>query len=164
MLSGNDAQEELARVTALLEEAGKNTALRREPIETLFAESTNKIIGLTGIYPAALDGGRIVTGVDFHECMVYWFNLSMPVMKLEIQQTIGRACKEYWTNQKNLLVIWGLHYPLCNSTKEGVRQIRVMTDAEWGHDSEKLMKSFNKMDFRRHHDLAKRCTGPIKWK
>jgi hypothetical protein len=149
--------EEAVRINAMMDELGKNTALRKNPYEEAMALG-GTIVYMAMQFPFAWNGGRVLTDDVIYEGMYYLYETGLtPLLKLAVNQAIG-ARREFLVMIKNLLMLASGTPAACHTTTKNVAYVRAGTDAEWGEDNEKLMDSLLCINFKRHHEIG-RSTG-----
>jgi hypothetical protein len=111
-LSLGDATGEQARIKALVEEAGKNPALRKDLFAVLMAEYLNPAIFMNGTFPFAFNGGRRLTNDDLYQSLTYNFEVCLPLMRQACEQSIG-ARREWLEVHRCVICVLCIAYPIC---------------------------------------------------
>jgi hypothetical protein len=109
---GDDATGEQARIKALMEEAGKNPALRKDPFAILVAEKSNPVMFLAGIFPFAFNGGRRLTDDDLCQAMTYSFEVILPLATQARDQSVG-ARREWHDFHRCTVTMYAGAYSIC---------------------------------------------------
>jgi hypothetical protein len=106
------ATGENARITALMEEAGKNPALRKDPFAIVVTEKANHVSALSGSLPFALNGGRRITDDDLCQAMTYGFENILPLLKQARDQSVG-ARREWHDFHRCTMTMYSAAYAIC---------------------------------------------------
>jgi hypothetical protein len=152
--SAHHKPEEVARINAMTDELGKNTALRKDPLEEVMA-GTGTAIYMVMQYPFAWNGGRVMTDDVIYEGCVYC-TTSPLILKANqaVEQAIG--ARREWVEMTSYCFRPCLINPAaCHTTKKNAAYVRAVTDAEWGEDNEKFMDSMLCFNFKRHHEIGR---------
>eukprot|EP00935_MAST-01C_sp_MAST-1C-sp1_P002365 g2365.t1 len=141
--------DEAVRVTALRNAAGKNPALRQDPVLLWSSHATEMLLD-TGLFAFAYNDGRIVSDADIHKHQLFSRATLIPLLKKATNQTVGaRQECNHW--MKNSLLVTGSAYPQHHHTKHNAQFMHALSTEEWGQDNSGLLKSLTVMSFKRHH-------------
>ena len=111
-LSLGGATSEQSRIMALMEEAGKNPALRKDTFTIYITDKCNKFYFMIGMFPFAFNGGRRLTDDDFCQALTYDFEVCLPLLKQARDQSVG-ARREWYDIHRCLLVVIGIVFTNC---------------------------------------------------
>jgi hypothetical protein len=180
---GADATEQ-ARIKALMEEAGKNPALRKDPFATLMAEYLNTAAFMNGTFPFAFNGGRRITNDDLCQSLTYNFEVCLPLLRQACDQSVG-ARREWLDVHRCVICVMCMAYPICklfafllpmsshlyfsclyylllvaethsdHSTQKNAQKLHAVTSMEWGESSEDFVKMIRSFTFDRFYVIGK---------
>ena len=111
-LSLGAATSEQSRIKALMEEAGKNPALRKDPFAIVCTEKCNTHYFMAGFFPFAFNGGRRITDDDLCQALTYDFEVCLPLLKQARDQSVG-ARREWYDFTKCVCMVVGCSLPIC---------------------------------------------------
>jgi hypothetical protein len=109
---GDDATGEQSRIKALMDEAGKNPALRKDPFTIFASEKCNTHFFMTGTLPFAFNGGRRITDDDLYQALTYDFEVCLPLLKQACDQSVG-ARKEWHDIHRCVCMAVGCSFVNC---------------------------------------------------
>jgi hypothetical protein len=108
---GDDATGEQSRIKAMMEEAGKNPALRKDAF-AIGAAKANTHYFMAGYLPFAFNGGRRLTDDDFCQAMTYDWEVCLPLLRQACDQSVG-ARREWHDMHRCLLTVVACQYVSC---------------------------------------------------
>jgi hypothetical protein len=109
---GDDATGEQSRIKALMDEAGKNPALRKDPFTIFATEKCNTHYFMAGHLPFAYNGGRRITDDDLCQVLTYDFEVILPLLKQACDQSVG-ARKEWHDIHRCVCTAVGCSFAIC---------------------------------------------------
>jgi hypothetical protein len=178
---GNDATGEQSRITALMEEAGKNPALRKDAFTIFCTEKANTHYFLSVFFPFAFNGGRRLTDDDVCQTMTYDFEVCLPLVKQGRDQSVG-ARREWHEIHICACLMVGGSFVICeffalllplsshlqfsclyycslpntqpgHSTKKHAQRLHARM--EWGKGSEDFVKMIRSFTFGRYYVVGR---------
>ena len=153
---GSDDEEEKARVQSLLEKAGKNPALRRDPGVAWNQNVMASFMANTGCMAFNFNDGGGVTEESICKHLVFARDVLHPYMRQACEQSVG-ARREFMEMTRCTTVDGGgLLYASKHSGQQNTQLICAMTTAEWGKDSKGFMEAYRRQSFARHHVIARK--------
>jgi hypothetical protein len=111
LLFGDDASGEKTRIKALIEEAGKNPALRKEPF-AIFISACDTHFFMADFFPFAYNGGRGLTDDDLCQALTYDFEVCLPLLRHARDQSVG-ARKEWHDIHRCVCMAVGCSFAIC---------------------------------------------------
>jgi hypothetical protein len=112
LIYGGDATGEQSRIKALMDEAGKNPALRKDPFSIFATEKANTHFFMAGTLPFAFNGGRKLTDDDLCQALTYDFEVCLPLLKQACDQSVG-ARKEWHDIHRCVCMVVGCSFVNC---------------------------------------------------